>query len=314
MLFRSLFSQFLGEHWAGKISGFLKAAGEKRPDFIASHGQTVRHIPQFQKYLNGSRRGSLQLGEAETIAKRLQTVAVSDFRSADVALGGSGAPLMPYVHRYLFSSKKKVRGILNIGGLANLTFLGRRTFWAADTGVGNAFSDYLAQKFYRKPQDEKGRIASVGKISPALLADLKKNLFFARPFPKSTGREDFSAGWLEKILKRHRGLAHADVLASTGALTAWGVAEALRRCGREKMDELYLAGGGAQNLFFLKQLQNLLPDVSLRPAGELGFPADFLEAAGFAVLGWWCLTGEPAGSRAVTGAQKRGVLGKISQL
>ncbi len=305
-----LFSQFLGERWAAEISKFLKTSGGV--DFIASHGQTVRHIPEFRKFLGRRLRGTLQLGEAEAIAKRLGIVTVSDCRAADVALGGSGAPLMPYVHQHLFSSKTSARGILNIGGIANLTFLGLRSFWASDIGVGNAWSDYLARKFYGKPQDEKGKIASRGAVSAALLADLKQNRFYARAFPKSTGREDFSVAWLEKVLKRHRRLTPADVLATVGTLAAWGAAEALRRNRREKLDELYLAGGGAKNLFFIKQLQNFRPDVSFHPAGQLGFPSDFLEAAGFAVLGYWCLSGETIGSATVTGAEKRGVLGKIS--
>lgn len=308
-----LTSQFLGGFWAGEIRKFLRMAKRARPDFIASHGQTVRHIPVFQNLLGRSLRGSGQWGEADILAKRLNTIVVSDFRSGDVALGGSGAPLMPFVHRYLFSSPTKVRGILNIGGIANLTFLGRKSFWASDTGVGNAWADYLAQKFYRLSHDAGGKRALAGKVSPAMLAALKKNSFFARPFPKSTGKEDFSASWLEKALKPHRHLPPEDIIATVESLTVWGVAEALRRNSKEKLNELYWAGGGAKNLFFQKQLQNFLPDVSFYPADRLGWPADFLEAAGFSIFGWWCLTGEKIGSVSVTGAKRKGILGKISQ-
>ncbi len=309
-----LTSQFLGEFWAGEIRKFLRMAKRVRPDFIASHGQTVRHIPVFQNLLGRSLRGSGQWGEADILAKRLNTIVVSDFRAGDVALGGSGAPLMPFVHKFLFSSPNGVRGVLNIGGIANLTFLGRKNFSATDTGPGNCWADYLAQKFYRTSHDAGGKKALTGKVSPALLAALKKNSFFARPFPKSTGKEDFSVVWLERALRSFRSLPREDVLASVEAVTAWGVVEAIRRNAAEKLNELYLAGGGAKNLFFIKQLQNYLPGVSFYLTDRLGYPADFLEAVGFAVLGWWCLRGEKVGAASVTGAKKKGVLGKISQV
>ncbi|HXF49580.1 MAG TPA: anhydro-N-acetylmuramic acid kinase [Verrucomicrobiae bacterium] len=308
-----LFSQFLGEVWAGLVKRFLAATKALRPDFVASHGQTIRHLPEFRKFLGKRLRGSWQTGEAEVLAKKLGLVVVSDFRAGDVALGGSGAPLMPHVHRHLFSSPKKVRAVLNIGGLANLTFLGKKSFWASDTGPGNCLSDYLAQKFYGLSCDVRGRKAEQGRVSEKLLAALKGNRFFPRPFPKSTGREDFSAKWLEGILRSFQGMKKEDVLATIGTLTTWGVAEALRRNAREKLGEVYLAGGGAENLFFLNQLQKNLPGVSLHPAGDLGWPEESLEAAGFALLGWWCLAGVKIGETPVTGAKKRGVLGKVSQ-
>jgi len=309
-----LTSQFLGEFWVGEIRKFLRVAKRVRPDFIASHGQTVRHISVFQNLLGRSLRGSGQWGEADILAKRLNTIVVSDFRAGDVALGGSGAPLMPFVHKHLFSSPEGVRAVLNIGGIANLTFLGRKGFWATDTGPGNCWADYLARKFYGLSQDPGGKMALRGKISPAFFAALKKNSFFARPFPKSTGKEDFSVVWLERALRGFRSLPREDVLASVEAVTAWGVAEAVRKNAKEDLEELYLCGGGAKNLFFLKQLQNLLRDVSFYPADRLGWPADFLEAAGFAIFGWWCLQGDKIGSASVTGAKRKGVLGKISQV
>jgi len=203
---------------------------------------------------------------------------------------------------------------LNLGGIANLTFLGKKSFWAGDTGPGNCLADYLAQKFYRLSRDPGGKKAMRGEISPSLLTVLKKNRFFARPFPKSTGREDFSGEWLDGILKRFPGMEKEDVMATVEALTVWGVVEAVRKNAREKLEDVYLAGGGAKNLFFAKQLQNFLPDVSFHPAGRLGWPADYLEAAGLALFGWWCLKGEKIGSASVTGAKKKGVLGKVSQV
>ena len=116
-----LTSQFLGNYWADEIQKFLRKAKTSNPDFIASHGQTVRHIPEIKKIFNQLQRGSLQIGEVEIIAKRLRIMAISDFRAGDVALGGSGAPLMPFVHKFLFSSPKEIRAVLNIGGISNLT-------------------------------------------------------------------------------------------------------------------------------------------------------------------------------------------------
>ncbi|MCI0331140.1 MAG: anhydro-N-acetylmuramic acid kinase [candidate division Zixibacteria bacterium] len=309
-----LFSRFLGEVWADMVEKFLRKAKARRPDFVASHGQTIRHVPEFQLFLGKRLRGSHQAGEAEVLAKKLNTIVVSDFRAGDVALGGSGAPLMPFVHQYLFATPKKVRAILNIGGIANLTFLGKESFWAGDTGPGNCLADYLAQKFYGLSRDPGGKKAMRGRVSPELLAALKKNSFFARPFPKSTGKEDFPAEWLAGTLKRFRKMKKKDRLATVETLSAWGVAEALRKNAGEKLQEVCIAGGGAKNLFFLKQLQNYLPGVSFYPAGRLGWPADCLEAAGFAILGWWCLLGKRVGSAAVTGANRKGVLGKISQI
>ena len=308
-----LFSQFLGEVWVGLVKKFSAAARTGRPDFIASHGQTLRHVSELQVYLGQWLRGSWQAGEADVLAKRLKTIVVSDFRAGDIALGGSGAPLMPYVHQYLFASPRKVRAILNLGGIANLTFLGKKSFWAADTGPGNCLADYLAQKFYRLARDPGGKKAMQGTVSSELLSALKKNPFFARPFPKSTGKEDFSVEWLEGILKGFRKMIKEDILATAETLTAWGAAQALRKNAKETLEEVYLAGGGTRNIFFQKQLQNFLPGVSLHVADQLGWPAGYLEAAGFAIFGWWCLLGETKGSAMVTGAKKKGVLGKLSQ-
>jgi anhydro-N-acetylmuramic acid kinase len=258
-------------------------------------------------------RGSWQTGEAEVLAKKSGLVVVSDFRAGDIALGGSGAPLMPHVHRHLFSSPKKVRAVLNIGGIANLTFLGKKSFWASDTGPGNCLSDYLAQKFYGLPCDLRGRKAKQGRVSEKLLSALRRNRFFSRPFPKSTGKEDFSAQWLEGVLRNYRGMKKEDVLATVEFLTVWGVEEAVRKNAGERLEEVYLAGGGAENLFFVNQLQKILPGVSFQAAGELGWPEESLEAAGFALLGWWCLNGVKIGAAPVTGAKKKGVLGKVSQ-
>lgn len=308
-----LLSRFLGEAWALATKKFLRQSNAGPPDFIASHGQTIRHVSRQQNFLGRRLQGSWQLGEADVLAKRLNAVVISDFRAGDVSLGGSGAPLMPYVHQYLFATPKKVRAILNIGGIANLTFLGKKRFWASDTGPGNCLADVLSQKFYRLTCDPGGKKARLGKVSPALLTVLKENRFFARPFPKSTGREDFSWNWLAKVLGGFENLSRPDILATVETLTAWGAAEAVRRRAKEKLDEVCLAGGGARNLFFTEQLQNFLPGVYFYPVDRLGVPADFLEALGFAVLGWWCLSGRAVGEIAVTGAKKRGVLGKISQ-
>ncbi|MBT8335148.1 MAG: anhydro-N-acetylmuramic acid kinase [Gemmatimonadetes bacterium] len=313
----------LGEWFAEAVLGLLARADVDPGDIeaIGSHGQTVWHRPP-----RSDRRGAtLQLGDPATLAARTGIGVVSDFRTADMAAGGQGAPLVPWPDRELFSVEGRTRVVLNVGGMANLTWLAPRGAEAApvafDTGPGNVLIDAAAERVSEGGErcDRDGIRAARGTVDRELLAALRAHAFYDRPPPRSTGREEFGAPLVDALV-RERGIAADssagdDLIATLTALTAVTVAEAMARWVRPRpIDEVVVAGGGVHNPTLMAWLREALGaegiDAPLRTdARALGMDPDAREAAGFAVLAWAHRDGLPGNLPSVTGASGPRVLG-----
>lgn len=269
-------------------------------DAVASHGQTVRHLPRPTKFLGQSVHGTLQIGSLEQIAARTGTVVVGDFRQADVALGHEGAPITISAMARLFGHQRKSRLILNIGGMANYFYFPARSqesaIRAADTGPGNSLSDLLCQKLWGKPYDRSGLIAASGRVSNALLDIILKEPFY-KGRCRSTGRETFGEAMADKLLAAGRRLkiSHADIVRSAVEGTVYGITHALEPILKadRSIDKLYLTGGGVHNSFLSRQLRDKLAPLEVCSIAELGFDPDLVEASAYAVMGWTCLRSMP---------------------
>jgi anhydro-N-acetylmuramic acid kinase len=311
----------LGECYAAAVFDLLAAAGMAPDglDAIGLHGQTVRHVPRPER---GGQALTLQIGSASILAERTGVTVVSDFRSRDTAAGGEGAPLVPMVDWWLFRSEHESRVLLNLGGMANLTWLprggGLEQVLAFDTGPGNAVSDHLAGLLSggRETRDEAGRRAARGTPSPALLERLLADPWFALEPPRSTGRERFGRDFAETLLAQSRaaGLSGEDALATAVELTAASVAGAVTRHvePRGRVDAVVVSGGGIANAALMEALGRRLAPAPLVPLETLGFPAAAKEALAFALLAHLTLSGEPGNVPAATGAARPVVLGRIS--
>ncbi len=237
---------------AGKIA---KSAGKRLSeiDLIGSHGQTLQHLPETKEIFGKIIRATLQLGDPSVIAKRTGIVTVGNFRMGDIAVGGTGAPLVPLFDFLMLTSKTKNRLVLNIGGIANFTVLPRNCsidkVFAFDTGPGNMAIDELVHRFYGKKFDTDGMIASSGKILPSLLHRLQKHPYLTLQPPKSTGRELFGKEFVKNILHYSRGRNSRDIITTVTEFTALSIFESYVRFVLPKIsvDEILVSGGGTQN-------------------------------------------------------------------
>ena len=309
----------LGELFADAAAHVVKSAGYglSDVDLIGSHGQTIHHLPHPWKFVGKSIRATLQIADPSVIAKHTGVTTVGDFRVADVALDGQGAPLVPYFDFLVFRSRTKSRGLLNIGGIANITILPKNCtvgdVRAFDTGPGNMVVDALMKKFYHKPCDEDGKLAMQGKTSQSLLRKLAEHPFVRRRPPKSTGREEFGGKFVAHMLVLGSSLTKLDLLATATELTAYCVHENYRRFieKKTKLDELIISGGGAHNKAITRGLQKYFSPVPVRRIEDYGISSDAKEALCFALLANETLAGNPGNVPAVTGARKPTILGKI---
>lgn len=290
----------LGEAYAYAVRGLL-AAGSARPDVIALHGQTIAHYPAL--------RTTLQLGDAARVAVRTGIPVVSDFRSADLAAGGEGAPLVPFADHVLFGDRAPI-ALLNVGGIANLTLLPTsraEDAIALDSGPGNMVVDALVASSGER-FDRDGARARRGTVSKTALREALGHPYFARRAPKSTGREEFGAPFAEALLAavRQAGGSEDDALATAVTLTARTVADALARetPAGVRWAELVVAGGGAANAAIMDALRAAVAPVTVRPMDELGVPAASREALAFAILGAHRLAGLPNTLPRCTGASR----------
>lgn len=280
-------------------------------DLIASHGQTVYH-----QVVPGAVRSTLQLGAAAVIAERTGCTVVADFRTRDMAAGGEGAPLVPFLDLLLLRDPQRRRALQNIGGIGNVTYLAPDTPpLAFDTGPGNVLIDEAVRQLTggAATLDRDGRMAAAGRIDAALLAEWLAHPFFAQVPPKSTGRELFGPAEAGRYIAQasQRGLGPDDIVATLTALTAHSIALAYTQ-HLGGVDELLVAGGGARNPTLLRMLQAALPDVTVLPLDALGLDADAKEALAFALMGYATLHGWPANVPAATGAAYPVVLGSIT--
>src|SRR5574341_2102479 len=286
----------LGELFAKAAASVARRAGVKLREvaLIGSHGQTIMHLPRPRVDGNLSVRSTLQIGEPSVIAERTGVMTVADFRPRDMAAGGEGAPLTPYVHALLFRHPRRDRIVLNLGGIANLTFLpkgrGLQGILAFDTGPGNVLIDGIMTRLTGGAlrSDLGGRVAASGQVEPRLLRWLMDHPYLSRRPPKSTGRETFGPALIDALLRRgaNRLITEEDLVATVTAFTAKSVA---LHVGRDlprgaTFAELILCGGGTENPTLVKRLQESLPHCRLVTADEAGFPGRAIEASAFALL------------------------------
>jgi anhydro-N-acetylmuramic acid kinase len=313
----------LGEVFAEAALAVARQAGVSMQavDLIGSHGQTVHHLPQPTALGGYAVRATLQLGEPCVIAERTGVTTVADFRPRDMAAGGEGAPLAPYIHYLLFKDAHQTRVVHNIGGISNVTVLPAAAkladVMAFDTGPGNMLIDGVVGHLTRGREtfDRDGQWASQGQIHQALLQELLTHPFLRRSPPKSTGRETFGKGMLADLLRRRTQLAisDADLLATVTAFSAAAMGDGYRRfiLPQHPRFESVLCGGGSRNPTLIGYLRQELPAVAWRISDEFGIPADALEAVIFAMLAFETMAGRPANVPAATGAQHAVVMGKV---
>lgn len=318
--------------FAAAVDGILSATGfgRERIAAIGSHGQTICHLPPLgnkrlrsgnvkRETQNSPIGSTLQLGDVSMIATLSGLVTVGNFRMADMAVGGQGAPLVPWVDDMVLSSKTKARCVQNIGGIGNVTWLSPHTKTAAfDTGPGNMVIDAVVAMGTRdKAQfDRGGAMARRGREDAALLKWLKSHAYFARRPPKSTGREEFGMEFAKDVMRRarKRRLRLEDLVRTVTRLTAWAIADAYRRFLPAMPDEVILCGGGAENPVLVTMIaEELGREIRLRRIDEFGIPNKAKEAASFALLAAATLHGVHGNIPSVTGATEGVVLGVIAK-
>jgi len=298
----------LGEFFAQAARDLLRRArvAPARVGAIGSHGQTVRHEPGLEHPF------TLQLGDPSVIAARTGIATVADFRARDMAEGGQGAPLVPAFHAAVFRDRVRPRAVVNIGGIANLTWLPARGRIAGfDSGPGNALLDAWAQAHGRGSRDDDGRWAASGEVRRDLLRRLLADPYFRRAAPKSTGREYFHLDWLRRRAGRGlKTLPARDVAATLVALTVETIARAIESAGQPR-GGVFVCGGGVHNAAVMNGLKARLAPWAVAPTDVAGMPADWIEASAFAWLAYRTLTGRPGNVPGVTGARRAAVLGGI---
>jgi len=290
---------------------------------IGSHGQTIYHQGRAAAFLGARMASTLQIGEAGVIAARTGVPTIADFRTADMAAGGHGAPLVPFVDYLLYRHERRGRVALNIGGVANLTLIppsaGPESVIAFDTGPGNMIIDALVEHYTRgrSAYDRDAKIGMRGHTIPALLAKMSLHPFLREAPPKTAGREQFGASYTESLLTwtNKRRAQPEDVIRTATVFTAVSIAEAFRRFvfPRSHVSELIVAGGGAQNPLLMAQLAAMLPGITVLDSGLFGLPSAAKEAFAFAVLAYESFHGRANNLPSATGASHRAVLGKLSR-
>ena len=308
----------LGELYAKAVLAAEKKF-KVRAQLIGCHGQTLYHQGEAAKFLGHNIRATWQSGEAAVVAAGTGRPVVSDFRPADLAAGGKGAPLVPYFDYFFYRDPRRGRVLQNIGGIANLTAIpagaSPRKLIAFDTGPGNMVIDALAERLFGVTFDRNGRLAARGQVLEPVVQAFSRGRFFRRKPPKTAGREEFGREFAEKFLARCGGAGKYDVMASATALTARSIAEAVRGfLPRGKFEEMIVAGGGAKNPTLMAMLAGELKalKIRLRTSDEFGMPATAKEAAAFALLAFETWRQRPSNVPSATGARRAAILGKIS--
>ncbi len=292
----------LGLLFADAINALLSRCKIDKNSVIAIglHGQTLWHEP------DGKFPFSMQLGDANVVAVKTGIDVVSDFRSKDVALGGQGAPFSPAFHHYLFHNPLKTTCILNIGGMANITILGKK-FLGYDTGPGNVLLDFWVSKHKAVAYDNSGEYAASGVVNQALLESFLKEPFFSQSAPKSTGRERFNAAWLQdKLHNKH--LKPEDVQATLLELTVRTIVDEVKKFNIEL---LLVCGGGVKNGFLMQCLSKELPESEVTSTDAYGASSEFMEAMAFAWLAYKRVNRETVDLKEVTGASQNAILGGV---
>lgn len=303
----------IGKCFADGANKLIKKHG--KPDFIASHGQTVFHYPFDEKIDGISLKSTLQIGESSVIAQETGCMTISNFREADIAQGGDGAPLVCFADEKWFKPLAKNVAIQNIGGISNVTVVSNEyATFGFDNGCGNIMIDYCCNKFFGMPYDKDGKIAAEGNVCESWLSCLLEDDYYLMPPPKSTGREYFSQKYIENALK-YAPEDERDIIATLTALTAKSIADSYNRYVYPNiaLKEVVIGGGGAYNPTLMKFLRKYLPKhIQLSSHEDYGISNNFKEVMAFAVLGYCTYYQIPNNLPSCTGAKKRVVLGKIA--
>lgn len=308
----------LAQIYADCVQRTEHALGE-RAELVGCHGQTIYHQGEAAAYLGKPVACTWQLGDGSVLAGRLGRPVVSDFRPADMAAGGQGAPLVPFLDYMLFRHARRGRIVQNIGGIGNLTAIPAgaeaEQVTAFDTGPGNMVMDALAQQLFGVAFDRAGRLAAKGKVLEPVLKDAMRHPFFARRGPRTAGREQFGAEYVREFVQRCNKAEKHDVLATATALTARSIGEAVRRLAKEnRYHEMFVSGGGTKNRTLMRLLGAELAamEIELLTSDAAGVPSQAKEAIAFAVLAYQTWNGEPSNVPGATGAKRAAVLGKVS--
>jgi anhydro-N-acetylmuramic acid kinase len=294
-----------------------------KADLVGCHGQTLYHQGEPQRFFGRKVAATWQTGEAAIIAARVGVPVVSDFRPADMAAGGKGAPLVPFLDYMLFRDARRGRIVQNIGGIANLTAIpasaAANDVVAFDTGPGNMVIDAVTEKLFARPFDRGGRIAASGNVLDKVIHGILRGDFFRKAPPKTAGREEFGRQFVRGFLRSCGRSRKQDVVATATALTAKSIADAVRQYAagsarKQKFQEMILSGGGTNNSTLVAMLTSELAQLglSLRFSDEFGLPSAAKEAVAFAVLAHETWHQRASNIPSATGAKHAAVLGKIS--
>ncbi|MFZ0798169.1 MAG: anhydro-N-acetylmuramic acid kinase [Terriglobales bacterium] len=320
----------LGELYAEAVAKTARKYRVKL-DLVGCHGQTLYHQGQAERFLGRRLAVTWQTGEGAVIAARLGVPVVSDFRPADIAAGGKGAPLVPFLDYLLYRDQRVNRIAQNIGGIANLTAIpagaSLRQVVAFDTGPGNMVIDALMEELFGKRYDRDGKVAASGRVLDEVIARLLRAHFFRQKPPRTAGREEFGRDYVGRFLQICHGANKADVVATATALTARSIADAIQRlvlpkffftttATRRKQDghQMIVSGGGAKNPTLMAMLRYEIARLGIRLhfSDEFGLPAKAKEAVAFGLLAHETWHRRPSNVPSATGAKRAAILGKIS--
>ena len=301
----------IGHCFANAANEMIKRHG--KPDFISSHGQTVFHYPKDTNIAGISEKSTLQIGEPSVIAQKTGCITIANYRTADIACGGNGAPLVCFADEKWFKPLNKNIAIQNIGGISNVTVISKNyATFGFDTGLGNIMIDYCAKKFFDKSYDKDGQFAAKGNISESWLNCLLEDEYYYMEPPKTTGREYFSNKYIENALKLAPHDKY-DIMATVTALTAKTIAQAYERFifPNVELNEIILGGGGAYNPTLKKYLGQYLHKSPVKTHEDYGISNNFKEVMAFALLGYCTYYKIPNNVPSCTGAAKEVVMGQI---
>jgi anhydro-N-acetylmuramic acid kinase len=314
----------LGELYAEVIARTTRKHRVKL-DLVGCHGQTLYHQGTAERFLGRNLAATWQTGEGAVIAARLGVPVVSDFRPADIAAGGKGAPFVPFLDYLVYRDPRVGRIAQNIGGIANLTAIpagaALRQVVAFDTGPGNMVIDAVMEELFRKRYDQDGKVAASGRVLEEVVAQLLRAHFFRQKPPRTAGREEFGREYVGHFLQICHGARKADVVATATALTARSITGAITRfvlpqfASREPHDhQMIVSGGGANNPTLMAMLRDAIAPlrISLHVSDEFGIPAEAKEAVAFALLAHGTWHRRPGNVPSATGAKRAAILGKIS--
>lgn len=312
----------LGRLYADAVLATKKRHGVTKLELIGCHGQTIYHQGTAEPYLGTRLATTWQTGEGAVVAQRTGVHVVSDFRTADMAAGGKGAPLVPMLDYIVYRHRSRGRILQNIGGIGNLTAIPAgaklEEVIAFDTGPGNMVIDACMEKLYGKRYDQDGRIAVAGHILDEVVSEFMREAYFRQKPPKTAGREEFGVEYVQRFLRRCGRARKEDVIATATALTVRSIAHSVQtfalRKGQGRFQDFVVAGGGSRNRTMMKWIASELAPMGLRlrDSSEFGVPAESKEAIAFAVLAYLTWNRQPGNVPSATGAKKAVILGKIS--